>query len=201
MTPINFFQLASLAAILLTIVAYLPYILAIRNGNIKPHFFSWLIWSITTTVVFFAQLAANGGAGAWPTAVSAAITIYVTWLAFILRTDISITGADWSFLLTALLSLPVWFFTADPLWSVVILTAVDTLGFGPTLRKAYQHPHEESLQFYFVFAVRSALSVVALENRNLTAVLFPLAMVVACIGVCVLLWWRRKLMIRSCNQN
>lgn len=185
-------QLVGLAAVVLTVVAYVPYIGAIRAKAVKPHFFSWLIWSLTTVIVFFAQMAAEGGAGAWSTGMSAAITLYVAWLALVLRSDFSNTTADWGFLIAAMLSLPVWFFTDDPLWSVVILTVVDAFGFGPTLRKAWHKPQEESMQFYLLFGARSLLSVAALESRTLTTVLFPVAMVVACVLVSVLLWWRRR---------
>jgi len=185
-------QLVGLAAVVLTVVAYVPYIGAIRAKAVKPHFFSWLIWSLTTVIVFFAQMAAEGGAGAWSTGMSAAITLYVAWLALVLRSDFSNTTADWCFLIAAMLSLPVWFFTDDPLWSVVILTVVDAFGFGPTLRKAWHKPQEESMQFYLLFGARSLLSVAALERRTLTTVLFPVAMVVACVLVSVLLWWRRR---------
>jgi hypothetical protein len=181
----------SVAAIALTFVAYAPYIKAILNSRVKPHFFSWLIWSLTTSIVFIAQVNAEGGVGAWPTGASAVITIYVAWLALHLRSDMRATRSDWVFLLTALLSLPLWFFTADPLWSVVILTLVDAIGFGPTLRKAWQKPHEESSLFYTLFAVRSSLSVLALESLTLTTALFPAAMMVACVLVCGMLWWRR----------
>ena len=185
-------QLVGLAAVVLTVVAYVPYIGAIRAKAVKPHFFSWLIWSLTTVIVFFAQMAAEGGAGAWSTGMSAAITLYVAWLALVLRSDFSNTTADWGFLIAAMLSMPVWFFTDDPLWSVVILTVVDAFGFGPTLRKAWHKPQEESMQFYLLFGARSLLSVAALESRTLTTVLFPVAMVVACVLVSVLLWWRRR---------
>lgn len=189
---LNWIGLASALAIILTVVAYVPYVKAIRGGVVKPHFFSWLIWSLTTSIVFLAQLAEEGGAGAWPTGVSAAITVYVAWLACVLRSDFTNTRSDWAFLIAALLSLPLWYLTDDPLWSVVILTLVDALGFGPTLRKAWQKPHEESLQFYAIFAVRSLLSIFALESRTLTTVLFPLVMVIACICVCVMLYWRKR---------
>jgi hypothetical protein len=187
-------QIASLAAIVLTVVAYVPYIKAIRAAQVKPHFFSWLIWSLTTAIVFVAQLAAQGGAGAWPTGVSAAITVYVAWLAMVLRSDFTATKIDWTFLIAALLSLPLWYLTDDPLWSVVILTVVDALGFGPTLRKVLARPEEESLLFYALFAVRSALSVLALESLSMTTVLFPAVMVVACVWVCILLWWKRRVL-------
>lgn len=186
-----------LASIVLTVVAYIPYVSAIRSGTVVLHFFSWLIWSLTTAIVFFAQLAADGGYGAWPTGVSALITLYVTSLAYMRRTDISITRADRVFLCGALSALPVWIFTRDPLWSVVILTTVDVLGFGPTLRKAWNRPREESVQFYLLFAIRNALSIPALVSRNPTTLLFPVAMIVSCGFVCVLLWWRRRALART----
>jgi len=187
-----YYSLASLASIVLTVVAYVPYIKGIYLRQVKPHFFSWIIWSLTTSIVFFAQVSAQGGAGAWPTAVSALITIYVAGLAWHLKSDISVTALDRWFFGASLASLPVWFLTADPFLSVVILTTVDTLGFGPTLRKLLRYPHEESLLFYALFALRSLLSVLALESRNPTTMLFPVVMVIACVLVCGLLIWRRR---------
>ncbi len=183
---------AGIAAIVLTLGAYVPYLRAILRAQVKPHFYSWLIWSLTTSIVFLAQLFEGGGTGAWPTGVSALITILVAWLAWWRKSDLSVTRSDRFFLIAALSSLPAWFLTKDPLWSVVILTAVDALGFGPTLRKLWYFPFEESFQFYALFAVRSTLSIIALEMLNATTVLFPAVMVIACILVCVLLWWRRR---------
>lgn len=51
-------------AIALTIMAFWPYIRSIHQGKTKPHVFSWIIWGSTTFVVFLAQLADAGGAGA-----------------------------------------------------------------------------------------------------------------------------------------
>jgi hypothetical protein len=91
-----------------------------------------------------------------------------------------------------LLSLPLWYATDDPLWSVVILTAVDTLGFAPTVRKAWARPREESLLFYAIFVARNALSIAALASFTLTTVLFPAVMVLAGIGMCWILLLRRR---------
>jgi hypothetical protein len=51
------------------------YIHSIQQGTTKPHVFSWVIWGSTTFVVFLAQLADKGGAGAWPIGVSGIITL------------------------------------------------------------------------------------------------------------------------------
>ena len=59
-------EFLSAIAIALTLIAFLPYIRSILRGKTKPHVFSWLIWGTTTFVVFLAQLADEGGVGAWP---------------------------------------------------------------------------------------------------------------------------------------
>ncbi len=41
-------ELLSAAAILLTFIAFFPYIRSIIKGTIKPHVFSWVIWGTTT---------------------------------------------------------------------------------------------------------------------------------------------------------
>jgi predicted small integral membrane protein len=56
----------SALAVVLTFVAFVPYIRSILAGRTKPHVFSWVIWGITTMIVFFAQLEVKSGMGAWP---------------------------------------------------------------------------------------------------------------------------------------
>lgn len=135
-------------AITLTFVAFVPYIRSIFAEATKPHIFSWIIWGTTTSIVFFAQLEAEGGIGAWPIGVSGFVAAFIALLAFIKRSDASITKMDWVFFLSALASLPFWYFTSNPLWAVVVLTIVDLLGFGPTIRKAYEFPHQENMAFF-----------------------------------------------------
>lgn len=182
----------SAAAILLTFIAFLPYIRGIHRGLIRPHLFSWLVWGLTTLVVFLAQLAGNGGVGAWPIGVSGAITSYVTVLAWVRRGDLEITRTDWVFLIGALSALPLWFATSDPLSAVVILTVVDLAGFGPTFRKGWSHPHEEKIGFFGLFAARNLLVLLALEHYSATTTLFPAAVGLACVALMGMLAWRRR---------
>lgn len=185
-------EFLSAIAIALTLVAFLPYIRSILRGKTKPHVFSWIIWGTTTFAVFLAQLADEGGAGAWPIGISGLITIFVAYLAYIKKSDITITRADWIFFVSALTALPVWYFTADPLWAVIILTIVDIIGFGPTLRKAYAHPFEENLTFYLLFLARNVIAITALENYSVTTVLFPASVALACLVLVLLVTIRRK---------
>ncbi|WP_133717456.1 MULTISPECIES: hypothetical protein [Methylocaldum] len=185
-------EILSAVAIALTFAAFVPYIRAIVSGATRPHVFSWVIWGATTFVVFLAQLEGKGGIGAWPIGVSGSITIFVAVLAYVKRTDITITRTDWVFFVSALSSLPLWYFTSDPLWAVVILTTVDILGFGPTVRKAYSSPHSESLLFFALFAARNVLVILALESYSVTTVLFPAAIAAACMSLMAMVTVRRR---------
>ena len=187
-------EFLSAAAITLTFVAFYPYLRGIIQGQVKPHVFSWVIWGSTTFVVFLAQLQAGGGVGAWPIGVSGAITLLIAVLAYVKRADLTITGADWFFLVAAISSLPLWYATSDPMWAVVVLTAVDLLGFGPTIRKAYAEPHSESLTFFGILAARNIIVVMALERTSVATVLFPAAIAVACILFMTMIVYRRRVL-------
>jgi len=185
-------ELLSAVAITLTLTAFFPYIRSIMRGAIRPHVFSWIIWGSTTFVVFLAQLEGGGGAGAWPIGVSGVITLFIAQLAYSRRADISITRTDWLFLVAALSSLPFWYFTSDPLWTVVILTTVDVLGFGPTFRKAYDVPQSESLLFFGIFTARNLIVIMALERYSVTTVLFPGVIAAVCVLLMALVTYRRR---------
>lgn len=184
-------EILSGAAILLTLASYAPYLRAIVRGRTRPHLFSWLIWSLATVTVFVAQRVAGGGPGAWPTGVSGVLTLTIAVLAWWKRADTQVTRMDAWFLIAAVVSLPAWWFTADPLAAVLILTGVELAGFGPTLRKAYHLPHEENLAFFGLFALRNTLSILALEHRSLTTVLFPAVSGLACLALVLLIAGRR----------
>ncbi len=182
----------SVAAVVVTFALFVPYIVSIRRGETKPHVFSWLIWGMGTLIVSFAQLAGGGGLGAVVITLSGLVSCYVALLAYLHRSDASITRTDWVFFVVALSALPAWFITDNPLWTVVILTTADLVGFGPTFRAAYARPHDERMWFYSLAALRNALVILALGHHSLTTVLFPAAVGAACAILALFLAWRRR---------
>ena len=78
------------------------------------------------------------------------------------------------------------------LCAVVILTTVDVLGFGPTVRKACIFPHSESLLFFALFAARNLIVIMALENYSVTTVLFPAVIAAACMLFIAMVMYRRR---------
>lgn len=187
----EFKEILGIVATVIAIAAFSPYIRSIFKGDTKPHLFSWIVWAITTFIVFLAQVSDNAGPGSWPTGASGIIIIYVAFLAYRKQGDIIITKVDWVFFLSALSALPFWYFTTDPLWAVAILTIVDFLGFGPTFRKAYDHPYDELLVFFALTVVRDFFAIMALENYSSITLMFPIMTGTTCIVFIAMVLVRR----------
>lgn len=183
--------LLSSAATLITIFAFVPYIRGILTSTIRPHVFTWIIWGLSTFIVGLAQFTARAGVGVWPILISGLITFYIAWLAYRKTSDTTITPVDWLCFIAALSAIPCWYLTHDPLSAVIILTIIDLLGYGPTLRKAYIHPHEEQALLYGIMTFRNMLVIGSFEEYSLTTLLFPIATIIANMIVMSVLWTRR----------
>ena len=70
-------NIISIIAIILTFAGYAPYLLDLLNGKTKPHVFSWLIWSITTVIIFALQISNGGGLASFVTLAVAVISIII----------------------------------------------------------------------------------------------------------------------------
>lgn len=184
----------SIVATGITIGCFIPYIRSILRGDTHPHVFSWVIWGLTTIVAFAAQLAGGGGWGAWPIGVSGCITIGVAVMAYQRRGDISITPLDVFFFVTALLALPFWYFTDDPLWAIILLSFADSVGTWPTLRKCWDNPYKEELTMYVLLLFRNLISIAALQSLSWTTVLFPGTMAATIVVLLVFVLWRRQVL-------
>lgn len=165
----------AIAAGLALISSYL-YIRDIFRGNTKPHTYTWLIWSIVTTIAFFGQVVSGGGPGSWATGVAAVVTIITLLIS--LKGGYGtkdITRFDTVCLVLAILSILPWLLTKNVLWSVLLATFIDLIAFVPTMRKTWHAPQSESLGSMYVDAVKHALSTVSMGTYSLITLVYPLS--------------------------
>ena len=90
-------------AVILTFVMFVPYIVSILRNRIKPHLFTWVIWSIVTITVGIAQMYNGGGYGAISIVISGVLSLIVMFLVYIKKvyikkSDDSIKKIDYVFL-------------------------------------------------------------------------------------------------------
>jgi hypothetical protein len=181
--------LGVIAALLAAGSAFL-YIRDIFRGNTKPHIYTWLIWAIVTVIAFLGQWVSGGGAGSWATGVSAFYTIIVLLLALKYGTT-DITNFDKICLALALISVAPWLLVQNILWSVILATFTDIVGFLPTIRKTWNAPRSESLGSMYFDAVKHGLSITSLQTYSLTTWLYPAGVLAAKIVIiCEILFLR-----------
>lgn len=149
-----------------------PYIYACWKKTAKPHAFSWILWSLITGVVCGAQVADHAGAGGWSAGVTSIVCGGIGLYA-LKYGERNFTRGDWIVFLSALAAIPLWIATKNPLWSVILVSAIDTVAFFPTMRKSWHRPYEEVLMTFVMGEVGFFFSILALENYTLTTCLYP----------------------------
>jgi hypothetical protein len=167
--------IAILAAIL-AIAGNVPYVMDVLKGRVKPHAYTWFVWTIVSAIVFFGQLAKGAGVGAIPTAASEIFTLII----FLLSLKHGFKGIkkiDTFFLVLALAGIIPWVLTEDPTVSVTVAVAIDVVAFIPTLRKTWVAPQTETPILYGVNVVRHILALFSMEAYNIATTLHSIAMI------------------------
>jgi hypothetical protein len=191
-----FATLLGLCSVVAALVGYVPYLWSAATGKTKPHAFSWIIWGTTTAISFAAQWSDRAGAGAWATGITACSYFMIAVLALV-KGETETTRGDWISLIGALMAIPLWCAMRSPLWSVILVTAIEVVGFYPTYRKAYTKPDEEMVFTFLLCSCTYALSLLALEHWSIVTAFYP-AVIAAVNGVFVaMVVARRRLLNRS----
>lgn len=188
---VNYKAIFGVLAVVLTFVAYFPYLRSILKGQTRPHMYSWLVWFIDAAIIFILQLTNNAGPGAYVTLAAALMCLFVLILSFSKGTK-DIKTIDKVFLASALLALVLWWFAKQPLVSAVLITCVDLLGFVPTIRKAWKAPDSETPIFYCINSLRFVFAIAALRQLSTINAIYPITWLVANGLFAVVLFVRRK---------
>ncbi len=164
--------LLTVVALLLAVLAYIPYFRDIMRGKTRPHAFTWLVWCVMSTVAFFSQVSDGGGVGTWVLAFTAVINFVIFCFA-IYKGETDITNMDWFCLMGAFLGVALFTFNEDPPMSLLIISAVDIIGFVPTVRKTMTRPYQETMSTFAITSLKYIFSIAALENYTFITVYYP----------------------------
>lgn len=178
----------SIAVVVLTTI---PYIAQMRCGKIKPHIFTWIIWTLTTGIAAAARTTEQAGPGAWGQWAGAVSCLGVVLLAT-RHGEKEITRSDKVAFAAALLAIPLWQLTQNALLAVIMVTAIDLAGYYPTFRKSWRRPHQEAIYNYLAANIIHILSLAATERYALVNVLFQIAVFIANSAMIAMVLWRRR---------
>jgi hypothetical protein len=178
-------------ASVLAFVGNIAYLKDVVRGKVRPHPYTWFIWSIVSLVTFLGGLEKGAGIDAIPTAVAEGFTIIIFLYAVarlfkrsgatihVRKHEIGhIRPIDHIFLVVALLGLIPWALTKDPTISVIVVVTIDVIAFIPTLRKTWAHPETEQPLLYQMNVTRHILTLFSLGAFNVATALHSVAMII-----------------------
>ena len=184
-------QIITIICVLISAINFAYYIFTVFKKGVKPHLFTWLIWSVITAIAAMGQYV--GGAGfaclvlAWYSLSTGSIAVLALF-----RGEKHIARSDYISLTFCFIALIVWQLTETPLYSVIIISIIDFVAIYPTIRKSYHKPNEENLFSFMIFGSTTALSLFALNEYNILTLLYPITIIIADYSLVLVLLIRRK---------
>ena len=175
------------------IACFVPYIRDIFRGTTKPHSYTWFVWAALQAVVAQAMWQSGAGVAIAPLVIGAGFCFFIFLLSLKYGTRGTGKGTkafDLVCLLGALCAIAAYSIFHDPLISVVLATATDSLGFLPTLRKVYREPKTETASTHLLSGTSNAFALAALARFSVTTVLY-LAVIMMLDFLCGLLALRK----------
>lgn len=184
-------------SLLVGIYGYIPYFRNMFKGKTKPHVFSWFIWAILTGIAFFWQLSDGAGLGARATGFASLVCGIITLYArshggqkYITKRDrYAFIGAGIAWLLRRI--------TNNVLWSMILITLIDALGFFPTYRKGWYNPHSETAIMYMLNGLKFIFAIGAMAHFSTITILYPASLVLMNCSFAILLYVRRKQLLKK----
>ena len=172
----NMKEIIAIIASILAIVGNVPYLYDIVSKKVRPHPYTWFVWSLVSCIIFFGQVAKGAGIGALPTAASEIFTLIIFF--FSLRYGFKkINHTDTIFLIICLLGIIPWILTKDPTVSVIIAVSIDVCAFIPTIRKTWNNPQTETPILYSMNVARHILMLLSLQAYNIATTLHSIVMI------------------------
>ena len=173
------------------VAAFFPYLRDIFSLKIKPHAYTWLTWAITQGIAVVGMWYGGGGWGALNSTVGMIFVIAVFIFSLKYGTK-NITKGDTVVLIVALSAILVWWQLDKPLISIIMVSAIDVIGYVPSFRKSYQEPWSETLISWVAFSVSNIFAMMALSEYNLLTLIYLVAITIANILLLLFCFFRRQ---------
>ncbi len=185
-----------IASALIAVIYYYPYIGDILRKKTQPHAYTWLVWALTQGTAMIALWLGGGNFAAISLAAGIVLVVTVFFLSLKYGTK-NITKSDTVVLILALLAIIVWWQLKNPLLAVFMVSAIDGLGYIPTLRKSFEDPWSETPSFWVAMAISSVLALLANGEYNLLTMTYLATLAIANTTVSIVCIYRRKIISKQ----
>lgn len=160
---------------IISLAAFVPYIIAILRGQTKPNRATWWIWTVVGFMLGASYYSSGANHTIWAP-VSYTIGPLVTAILSLKYGEGGWTRFDRCCLLGAGTSMALWWMFSSPLIALILNLFIDFLGALPTYRKAYHEPEGEDRAAWALFFAGSIANLFAVETWAFAIAVYPIYM-------------------------
>ncbi len=157
-------------ALIISVGAYIPYIIDTVKGKVRPERISWLLWSMLGLTYYLSALLSDGAD------LFTLGELCGQGLIFLFSLKYGVGGKsrfDVLSLIVALAAFSLLFILDGVIVGLLLALAVDAIGAVLTLRKLSIDPTSESKLFWACSATASLLALVSLKELSTENIVFP----------------------------
>lgn len=170
----------------LALAATIPYLRDIVRGRTKPRLVSWLVWSVLvgiSSAAAFATRQLPAGVLSLCDALACGLVVLLGYK----HGDRTLGRLDVACPLGACMAVGLWGLLESPAVAAVVIVVTDFLGAIPTFRHSWLRPYEETWLAFALSGLSGAVTLLAANFGVLTAIVYPLYILVANLIIVILL--------------
>lgn len=187
----DFTAITGKVAGIISLAAFVPYIVAIFRRETKPNRATWLIWTVVGFMLAISYYSSGAKHTIW-VPVSYLIGPFITALLSIKYGEGGWTRFDRYCLLGAGASLVLWWMFNSPLVALLINIFIDLLGSLPTIKKAYHEPEKEDRLAWALFFIGNIVNLFAVGIWTFAIAVYPVYMFLGSSLIAALVFFRPR---------
>ncbi len=196
----SLYPILQIAAGIVAIGAFIPYVYDIVWRNVRPNRASWAVLALNGTILFFSYQTEAGAHGATWLAAAYAVGPAIIFLLSLWKGSGGTSKFDITCASAALVGLVLWQLTQVPLIAIFMSIVIDFFALLPTLRGVW-NGLPESLSAWSIALGGSLLAVVGLDVWNLSTALYPLYVVLWNSSLITLILRQKKLEKQALKES
>lgn len=185
-TTYNIAQLAGL----ISLIGFVPYVIGILKGRVKPSLSTWIIWAVIGTILFvsYFKTSPDLNNSIWVPLSYAIGPIIICCLAFKYG-DKGLNYFDFFCLFISFSSLIISYAVDIFYISLFLSILADFLGAFPTIIKSYKDPESEDFSAWTIFLIGNTINIAFMKDLYDYSSIYPAYLFVVSVIIFVFLTW------------
>lgn len=164
-----------IAAGVLSILGYIPYIISMWRGQTKPNKATWFIWTIVGGLLAFSYIAEGDQNSIW-LPLSYFVGPFIIAILSLRYGYTKWSRLDTFCIMAALISIIPWMLSDNAKLTLLINIMIDAAGAIPTLIKTYYKSESEDFSAWAIFFAANTIQLFAIKTWNIAS-LYPIYLV------------------------